>query len=292
MSITENDENTTPADIKRVKSHTHYDKNSNETTENVITSIQPTTYFGEYNGNFYQQELDHLLLAQSHFILEAQKVQNSVKPRDGHLAHQKSLPLKTRRTPEYTVVLDLDETLVHASLSRLPDTDLTFEVAMPDTTIYTVFVKQRPGLMDFLKSCADKYELVLFTASKKIYADKLISLLDPEKKYIRHRMYREHCRQIMLNYVKDLSVLGRDLRKTIIVDNSPQAFCYQIDNGIPIRSWFGHNSRDTELKTLKRILDNVTSNTDIDIRNTLREKFHIRQRIEKFKNSSSQEINY
>merc|ERR1712110_221549 len=99
----------------------------------------------------------------------------------------------------------------------------------------------RPGLEQFLERISQSYEIVLFTASKQIYAEKLTSMLYPDKKYIRHRLYRDHCRQIMLNYVKDLSVMGRDLRKTVIVDNSPQAFAYQVENGIPIKSWFGED---------------------------------------------------
>lgn len=273
---------------KKPKAMESYDKNFNPTSS-IISSISPSTSYDKTGDSylyskseFYHNELDQILEEQSLFILEAQEILKKTNHRHNLDSRTKQpLPLKTRRTPEYTVVLDLDETLVHASLTPLPETDLTFEVAMPDTTEYTVYVKRRPGLMDFLRHCSEKYELVLFTASKKIYADKLVSLLDPDKKYIRHRMYREHCRHIMLNYVKDLSVLGRDLRKTLIVDNSPQAFSYQLDNGIPIRSWFGDNT-DTELYKLQNILEEVCSDKIDDIRPYLAQKFTIMSKILKF----------
>ena len=115
----------------------------------------------------------------------------------------------------------LAETLVHSSLEPCTDVNFTFSVNFNETE-HTIFVRCRPHLKDFMERVAGLFEIIIFTASQSIYAEQLLNVLDPKRRIFRHRIYRESCVYVEGNYIKDLSVLGRDLAKVIIIDNSPQ----------------------------------------------------------------------
>lgn len=81
---------------------------------------------------------------------------------------------------------------------------------------------------------------------------------------IHGRLSREDCSLCDGFYVKDLRRLGRDLSRTFIVDNSPQAFRLQPENAVLIVSFFG-DAKDEELYRLLRLMK-ALSTTVGDIR--------------------------
>ncbi|XP_067824834.1 CTD small phosphatase-like protein 2-B isoform X2 [Heptranchias perlo] len=176
-------------------------------------------------------------------------------------SRKSTLPLKTRSVPDYSLVLGLDETLVHCQLTAMENAEFVFPVHFQDKN-YQVYVRLRPYCKKFLESLSELYEIILFTSATKDYTDKLLDILDPHRRVIRHRLYRKHCVCVQGNYIRELTVLGRDLARTVIVDSSAEAFAYQIANGIQIKSWF-KDPRDQELRKLVPFLQKLAELDDV-----------------------------
>ena len=162
-------------------------------------------------------------------------------------------PYLNKLTPEqeestYTLVLDLDETLVHFFYT-------------PSGGMFLI----RPFCKKFLEEMAEKFEIVIFTAALKNYADSILDLLDPNKKLIKYRLYRQHVSLSGITFCKDLTKIGRDLGKTIIVDNLEDNFKLQPNNGIHIWTWLD-DMKDTQLDDLGKILKDLISTNPSDIR--------------------------
>ena len=152
---------------------------------------------------------------------------------------------------KYTLVLDLDETLIHY-----------MEIGNEGR----LFV--RPNCQNFLQEMSRYYEVVIFTAALQDYADWALDQIDTGK-WITHRLYRQHTMPSGTVFLKDLSRLGRDLTKTIIVDNVAENFLLQNDNGIFVKTWFD-DPNDVMLESLAPLLREIVVRKVKDVRIALR----------------------
>ena len=140
-----------------------------------------------------------------------------------------------------TLVLDLDETLVYFKMRSSKGGTL----------------KARPYLFGFLEEMRHYYELVIWTSATETYANSLIDAIEYEKKYFDYILYREHASIIGGDFVKDLTRIGRGLDRIIIIDDMPQNFRLQKENGITIKPFFGDDYDDSALYELVPILKHI-----------------------------------
>ena len=158
-------------------------------------------------------------------------------------------PINSQRY-KYTLVVDLDETLVH--------------YVEEETKAY---VQVRPFADYFLSEMGKYFEIVIFTAAAEDYADLVLKELD-KKNNISYRLYRKHTEQKNGVFLKDLSKLGRDITKVCIIDNNSENFDLQPENGLHISSFLGEQN-DTELFLLSKDLLMIINDDKEDIRNRL-----------------------
>lgn len=114
----------------------------------------------------------------------------------------------------------------------------------------------------------------MFTAGVQEYADKILDQIDPERKIIKKRMYRQDCIQVQDFFVKDLDVfIDREKENIVIVDNSIMSFAFDLDNGVPIQSFMGNEEEDKELLFLISFLEEAFYTQDV--RPSIREAFKL-----------------
>ena len=168
-------------------------------------------------------------------------------------------PKKSDDKRDYCLVLDLDETLVHFFEDN-----------------YEAYVKVRMGAENFISVLSQYCEIVIFTASTKYYADIVIDGLDC-KNLIDYKLYREHTYDYNGINVKDLSKLGRDLKKIIIIDNIEENYIFQPNNGLNILDFEG-DENDNELQFLLEDLLEIVSTPG---KNVIYELPKIRKKMQK-----------
>ena len=135
-------------------------------------------------------------------------------------------------------------------------------------------VNIRPYVYECLEEANKYFQVIVFTASHKAYADAILDYLDPEGKLIQYRLYRDNCVQTREGYyVKDLRIIrNRQLEDLVIVDNSVYSFAFQIDNGIPIIPFYS-DKEDEEMLHLIYYLNCLGQVPDVREQN--REAFEL-----------------
>ena len=113
----------------------------------------------------------------------------------------------------------------------------------------------RPKVKEFLEEISKYFLIGIFTASIPEYADAVINYLDPEEKYIKFKLYRNDCINVQdLVRVKDLKIFGEEnLDRIVLLDNNIYSFSNQLSNGILINSFFD-DENDDELSNVRKYL--------------------------------------
>ena len=85
--------------------------------------------------------------------------------------------------------------------------------------------------------------------------------MDPAR-FCTSRLFREHCTFSNGVFVKDLSLAGRNLKDTIIIDNSPTSYMFQNECALPILSWY-EDIKDRELYEMIPLLIELSKVDDV-----------------------------
>ena len=168
------------------------------------------------------------------------------------------------RKPDYTktLILDLDETLIHGYQSRECDGKESFQIKINYLGHpYSYCIDLREGVVETLNNLekgipeGDRWELVIWTAGSNDYADKIMEYLQKQKGITishvigketslggmkgeeKHR-FKDIRRLINADSGKDQN--PRTLETMVIVDNKPE-HCYPGENTIGICTWWGYN---------------------------------------------------
>ena len=145
-------------------------------------------------------------------------------------------------TKDFCLVLDIDETISH-----------TMRLSFGN------YFLLRPGVIHLIRKLYHFFEIDIFTAAIKRYADNIVNKLDPNDTYINYRFYREHCIYEGTKTVKKLIRIGRELNKIIFVDNIKYNAKYNMDNLYHVSSW-KDDVYDEEMVKLQDLLIDIIVN--------------------------------
>lgn len=194
-----------------------------------------------------------------------------------HVATSEESKRQLENVQRKSLVLDLDETLIHSCYVDADTNEhigcaFVPETAVPDYTLLIPVLKdkgpilfrvfKRPHVDLFLDVVSQWYDLVIYTASMEEYASIVVDRLDNGRGILRRRFYRQHCMAPPQFLSKNLLLIDKDLANVFIIDNSPTSYRSFPDNAIPIKSYI-YDLKDEELLNLLPFLDALRFTKDV-----------------------------
>ena len=241
--------------IKQNKTNINYSnyKNINSFTKDIISN----TDLNELDFNPEEKNIKNKFI--SIYRINEQNKNNNIlninkSIDDNYFQNSKLIPPFIRNekpnNKRYTLILDLDETLVHVGrINQQIINNYNYNINEQ------IVINLRPGLFSFLNSIKPYYEIISFSTASKNYADNIVKKIETNQKYFDYNLYRDHTTLYGKEYVKDISKIGRNIKEVIIVDNLEKNFKLNPDNGIKIAPYFGDISADdTKLFELQKLL--------------------------------------
>ena len=235
--------NNSSVDENKNKDNNNINANIPE-SQNIVTKISKNK--SVKNVKYTSKNLNNLSKKMSYFNIKIEKktnitnnITNNINGNNDERKEVQDLDvpfIKKELDKKFCLVLDIDETLSHM-------------VKLPFGNYFLV----RPGVMDLLKELNTYYEIDIFTAALKHYADNIINKLDKDNRYISYRLYRCHCTYEDGKSVKKLSLIGRDLNKIVFVDDLERNAKYNPQNLVLVSKWID-DVYDNEIINLKEKL--------------------------------------
>lgn len=167
---------------------------------------------------------------------------------------------------KFTIVLDLDNTLIHASKAKkdkLPKGIHYEKISMNvlGKGKQSIHLYIRPFLEEFLSKLGEKFNLAIFSASEECYCDAIVDHID-KWGVIQRRFYKNSVTIEQKIVKKDLTkIIKGSLENVIMIEDAPGT-CIQKDNAIVINRWLAENPRDNELKILLESLLEVVEDVE------------------------------
>lgn len=159
---------------------------------------------------------------------------------------------------KFTLVLDLDGTLIHASRQKKTKIKRGVQYDRLNMNVLgqgrqTVHLYTRPHLEDFLSKMGEIFNLVVFSASEECYCDVILDHID-KWRVIKQRFYKHSVEIEQKTIKKDLQkIFKHSLENVIMVEDAP-GVCVQKDKSIILDRWDAENPKDADLKFLMDVL--------------------------------------